>query len=88
MSCPFISRFHVIFSKLCEKGEARDGTKQRLQVMTHLIHAAVVDWKQNHPDATLDEKLRLDLGYVTFQVQQKCTLEQSQQVMFNMDVLI
>jgi hypothetical protein len=55
-------------------GPARTGSKQRQQAMSYTIHPAIMDWRKNHPEATDDEKLRLDLGFVTSQVQRQSTL--------------
>ncbi len=55
-------------------GAARNGSKQRQQAMTNTIHPAIMDWHKNHTEATSDEKLPLDLGFLTSQVQWQCTL--------------
>jgi hypothetical protein len=58
-----------LFEKHCSVGGlARTGSKQRFQAMTDTVHEAVIDWLDKHPDATPEEKIRLDLGYLIHQV--------------------
>jgi hypothetical protein len=62
-------RYGILFEKHCEEGGgARLGTKQRLQAMSDTVQAAVLDWLAQHPRATVEERVRLDLGYITYTV--------------------
>ena len=60
--------FGILFEKHCEEGDARLGTQQRLQAMSDTVQAAVIDWLAQHPGATAEERIRLDLGNITYTV--------------------
>ncbi len=58
-----------MFEKHCGVGGlARTGSKQRFQAMTDTVREAVNAWRVKNPHATLEEKIRLDLGYLTHEV--------------------
>ena len=44
------------------------GSKQRLQAMSDTVLEAIQDWLSEHPAATPEERIRLDLGYLTHEV--------------------
>ena len=58
----------MLFEKHCVGGLARVGSKQRFQAMSDTVREAVNAWLAEHPAATLEEKIRLDLGYLTHEV--------------------
>ena len=62
-------RYHTLFEKHCEEGlPARTGSNQRMQAMSDTVLKAVLEWLDEHHEATVEEKIRLDLGYLTNEV--------------------
>jgi hypothetical protein len=64
-----LCRYGLLFETHCEEiGSARTGSNQRFQVMSDTVHKSIIVWLEKHPDTTQTEKIRLELGYLTYTV--------------------